>query len=52
MGEGEIGVIKTWVSTYFVIGASEIVFCNAVGRKDVTVIEIVQNWFDRVGGKP
>ena len=30
MGESEIGVIESWVSTYFVIGAREILFCNEV----------------------
>ena len=29
MREGEIGVIESWVSTYFVIGATENLFCNA-----------------------
>ena len=31
--EGEIGVIETWVSTYFVIGATENLFCNARREK-------------------
>ena len=31
--KSEIGVIKTWLSTYFVIGAWEIVFCNAPPEK-------------------
>ena len=33
--ESELRVIKSWVSTYFVIGAREIVFCNERVGKDL-----------------
>jgi hypothetical protein len=32
--ESELGVIESWVSTYFVIGAREILFCNDGSGKD------------------
>jgi hypothetical protein len=49
LGEGEIGVIKTWVSTYFVIGVWENVFRNAHLGKDEEVTRNVQISLMRFG---
>ena len=58
MGESEIGVIKTWVSTYFVIGAWENVFCKLTAAQKAPRMPRRSNfvhafqWVGRFRGTP